>query len=100
VLCLVDLRTNRFEPATTTTKPPTPSTYWAVRDLLLAGPYPGAPHPNECRQKLNMFLHSGSEGRVERSAQGPFREAEVRQPCSGSRFRRPVRGSLAAFGLS
>jgi ADP-ribosyl-[dinitrogen reductase] hydrolase len=41
------------------TKPPTKSSYWVVPKLLLAGAYPGDPHPDKHRAKLHALLDAG-----------------------------------------
>jgi hypothetical protein len=49
----------KVELANASTQPLAPWTYWVVDGLLLAGPYPGAPDPEESRDKLGTLLGSG-----------------------------------------
>ena len=39
--------------------PPTPSSYWVVPELLLAGAYPGHPDPEEHRAKVQSLVGAG-----------------------------------------
>ncbi len=52
---------NKFTPelASPTSTPPTPSSYWVVPQLLLAGGYPGDPDPDEHHLKVQSLVGAG-----------------------------------------
>jgi len=53
------MSSKKYQLAGVDSAPPPVSGYWVVPDLLLAGPYPGAPDPAEHHKKIRSILNAG-----------------------------------------
>jgi uncharacterized glyoxalase superfamily protein PhnB len=53
---MIDAGKSKYVLASSTSTPPTSSSYWVVPDLLLAGAYPGDSDPDEHRRKIQTLV--------------------------------------------
>jgi protein tyrosine/serine phosphatase len=53
------MTSSKLKLADADSSPPVPSTYWIIKDLFLAGPFPGGQQSGETASKLKVLLEAG-----------------------------------------